>query len=100
MTTESKLLDDILKYLKELGRQGVPIWWTKLRGLPGRQVAGLPDLWIVCCGKTIVVEAKAPGGKATRLQMHRLLQIGQAGGVAVVARSVDDVRNALDLVLT
>jgi hypothetical protein len=45
--------------------------------------------------KFIAIEVKAPGKQPTREQAAFLAAVTRAGGLAIVARSVDDVRKAL-----
>jgi hypothetical protein len=81
-----------------------------LRALPGcyhvRQQQGLgstpgvPDL-IACIrhphgyGRFVAIEVKGARGKATEAQLQHLDAIRRAGGIAVLARSLDDVIEAL-----
>jgi Holliday junction resolvase len=78
---------------RELARRGA--WGTKTHGTAaGRR--GIPD-WLICHrGAFLAVETKQPGGATTRLQRHELERVHRAGGEALVARSADDVRQALD----
>ena len=57
--------------------------------------SGIPD--IICCyrGKFIAFEVKTPKGKTTVLQDINIRRINDAGGIAVVVRSLDDVRKVL-----
>lgn len=80
------------RYLALLGRD---VWFFKVWG-SARQDAGIPDIVGVYKGRFFGLELKAPGARgATPIQMHRLAQIRQAGGLAGVARSVDDVKRIL-----
>lgn len=78
---------------RELTRRGA--WGTKTHGTAaGRR--GIPD-WLICHhGAFLAVETKQPAGATTRLQRHELERVRRAGGTAIVARSADDVRQALD----
>ena len=46
--------------------------------------AGLPDLHIVVCGRSIDVEVKAPNGKPSELQLFTINQINECGGKAIL----------------
>ena len=59
---------------------------------------GTPD--IICCmgGLFLAIEVKQPGKSPSKIQQHRLRQIREAGGVALVATSVDDLKEQLNSV--
>jgi len=46
-------------------------------------------------GKMFALEVKRPGGKATELQLHELKRIRDAGGMAAVVESVNEVKEIL-----
>jgi hypothetical protein len=70
-------------------------WAVKIHGA-GVSRNGIPD-WLVChLGHFLAIEDKAPGARPTKLQAYELEQIACAGGIAIVAHHVDDVRRALD----
>jgi len=50
---------------------------------------------IVCCywGHFIAIEVKRPGGKASKKQLKRIKEIKEAGGLAFIAESLDDVKH-------
>jgi Holliday junction resolvase len=56
---------------------------------------GTPD--VICCfkGHFLAIEVKKPGGKVSDLQKHHINRIKEAGGIAVVAYGIDEVREAL-----
>jgi len=62
---------------------------------PTMTKAGTPDL--LCCfkGKFLAIEIKRPKGKLTTPQQQALQKIENAGGLALVARSIEDVKNYL-----
>jgi len=49
-------------------------------------------------GRFLAVEVKTRSGRATKEQQAFLDKVDASGGVAVLARSVDEVKNALDAV--
>ena len=61
--------------------------------------AGIPDL--LCClnGKFIGIEVKAPGGVVAPLQTANIEMIKHAGGLALIAYSLQDVIDYLEEVL-
>ena len=52
---------------------------------------GTPDLLAVINGRFVAIEVKAPGGKASKLQIAQLRRIESAGGIAILAETVEDV---------
>jgi Holliday junction resolvase len=52
---------------------------------------GTPDLLVCLGGLFVGIEVKQPGKSPSKIQQHRMRQIQDAGGVAFVATSVDDV---------
>ena len=56
---------------------------------------GIPD--IICCyrGRFVAFEVKTEKGRPSRLQDAVIRQIGRAGGLALIVRSVEDVKAAL-----
>lgn len=92
---ETAIVNRIILYLKEVKQNGEPIWFTKLHGGP-MQKAGLPDIHVCYHGLAVYLEVKTATGKASPLQEHTIDLIRAAGGVAVVVRSVDEVRSLLD----
>ena len=87
-TKEKSITNNILKYLKTLDSCFA---WKEHGGMYG--TSGIPD--IICCykGRFIGIEVKRPGGKLSRLQEAALRKIQAAGGSAVVAFNVEDVKN-------
>jgi Holliday junction resolvase len=58
--------------------------------------AGVAD--ILCCYRSqfIAIEVKTPQGRVAELQEYHQELVTKAGGVAMIARSVDDVRNVVE----
>ena len=58
---------------------------------------GVPDI-LACSpkGRFVAIEVKALGGRTSKLQDYNLQRITNTGGVAMVARSVDEVRAQLE----
>lgn len=52
---------------------------------------GTPDILAVISGRFVAIEVKRPGGKPSKLQLVQLKRIEAAGGIAMVAESVDEV---------
>lgn len=89
MTPETRLVNALVKHLRQRKANGDKLWWIKIHGSP-LQRAGAPDLLICFNGRFVAVEVKTPEGKATRLQIHTLKLINEAMGVADICRSVQE----------
>lgn len=59
-------------------------YWEKRWGGGNFTKAGLPDLHIVVCGRSIDVEVKAPTGKPSELQLFTINQINESKGKAIL----------------
>mgnify|MGYP000386206861 CR=1 FL=1 len=57
---------------------------------------GTPDVLACYLGRALLIEVKTPKGVVSAIQTRRLEQWRAAGAWAMVARSVDDVAEALD----
>jgi hypothetical protein len=88
---EKLLTEKIKAYLK--GVDGL-FFWKAHGGMYA--VSGVPD--IICCyrGRFIGFEVKSDKGKATVLQELTIRQIIKAGGIALVVRSVEEVKSVID----
>jgi len=73
--------------IKELEKRGC--WVVKTISSNKR---GTPDILACCDGQFYAVEVKQPGKKATRMQEYQLTKIRDAGGVAIVASSIGDLK--------
>lgn len=74
-----------------------PCWWGFKVAGGGAQMRGVPD--IVGCWRGVFVglEVKRPEvGHVSELQKHRIEQIRDAGGVAEVVYSLDDVKRVCE----
>jgi Holliday junction resolvase len=85
MSLERTIQRKIIKWLEDQGHYVVKTINSNKKGVP--------DL-LVCLdgGRFCAIEVKRPEGKATELQKYNLNQIKELGGIAMIARSVDDVR--------
>lgn len=83
---EKKVEDKIKRYLDSLGAYHVKIHGSAF--MP----AGTPDILACINGRFVAIEVKRPsGGVVSELQKLKLKQIEHAGGVGIIARSVQDV---------
>jgi len=85
--SEKSIVTKILRYLKT-----VPgcFCWKEHGGLYG--TAGIPDIIACVNGRFVAFEVKTPSGKATKLQKATIKKILNAGGVAEIVHSVDEVK--------
>jgi len=60
-----------------------------------RWISGLPDLILCAWGIFIGMEIKTSKGKATPLQEYVIKCINNSGGVAGIARNVEDARQMI-----
>lgn len=88
---EADIVKAIMRYLKT-----VPgcFCWKEHGGMYG--TAGVPD--IICChrGRFCAFEVKTDKGEPTELQKATIRKILAAGGTALVVRSADEVRTAMN----
>lgn len=91
-TPEGAVKRDIKKYLATL-----PRCWFYMPVQNGMGMAGIPDIVACIDGRFVGIECKAPGRghTVTSLQENALSGIQGAGGVSMVAESVEVVRAAL-----
>ena len=89
MMLEKDITKLIQKYLKSIGA-----WEYKVFGTAYSR-AGVPDLLVCYRGFFVGLEVKRPGAKPTKIQEYEIGTIINAGGIAAVVRSVDDVKKVL-----
>ena len=87
---ESAIVKAILKYLKTLPECFA---WKEHGGMYG--MAGIPDIIACIGGKFYGFEVKTESGKLTALQEATMRKIQATGGIAVVVRSVEEVKAVL-----
>ena len=98
MSKEKHTQKAILDYLR---LQKVLIWKSNTTGIKKpdghwipSQNKGCPDLIGILpggSGRMLAIEVKSGKGHASDLQLEFITKINQAGGVAFVARSIEDV---------
>ena len=81
------------KIMTESRREGWLVY--KLAG-GSFQTAGLPDVLLMKSSRTVFLEVKRPGGKATPLQLHHIAKIRDAGHTAEVVTSWDQAQAILE----
>jgi hypothetical protein len=90
-TAEAMLTRSIRQLLNSVG-----VFHYKAWGGP-MSAPGIPDIIGCFKGRFIGIEVKAPNGKVSDYQQQFIDNIVRAGGIAFVARSVDDVIDGLGL---
>lgn len=90
---EKNIENKIKSYLKSKGA-----YYVKYHGNQFSQV-GVPDLLVCYKGNFIGIEVKNEIGKTSPLQDVNILNIKKAGGLAFVARSVEDVQKVIDNII-
>lgn len=99
---EKEIQSVILDYLK---MKGIFCWKEHSGGIPIQQgnsfrmmpigLSGKADiLGIMKDGRFLAIEVKRPSGVLTDAQVEFLFNIKKNGGIALVARSLDDIINA------
>ena len=89
-TPEAELKKDIKRYL-----DGIGAYWSMIKG-GAHSKPGDPDMIACVRGRFVGIEAKTYDGVQSNIQKMRQRQIEDAGGIYVLARSVDDVSEAVD----
>lgn len=87
---ESDIVRSIQRYLKTVPRC---FFWKEHGGMYG--TAGIPDIIACIDGRFFGFEVKTETGRATGLQVATIRKIREAGGTAVVVRSVTEVKAVL-----
>lgn len=90
---EKNIENKIKNYLK-LKRA----YYFKHHGNQFSQV-GVPDIIACYKGRFIGIEVKNETGKTSPLQDINLKMINEAGGIGIVARSVEDVKKVIDKII-
>ena len=88
---ENDIVKAILKYLKTVPHC---FSWKEHGGMYG--TAGIPDIIACVNGSFVAFEVKTEIGKTTALQDATIRKIINAGGTAVVVRSVAEVRTIIE----
>lgn len=89
--SEAEITRVIRHTLKTLG-----VWHYKVHQGLG-STPGIPDIIGIWNGHLLAIEVKTAKGKLSPQQEVKIREINQNGGLAFVARCVDDVIDALDV---
>ena len=99
---EATILDAIVRWLKANGAIALRVNSGYLRDAQGHVFNGAPagTSDIVCCwrGRFVAIEVKAGNNQPTEKQKAFLNKVIAAGGIALVANSLELVKVALDKV--
>ena len=88
-TPEGLLTEDVRRLLKTLG-----VWhWKQHQGLGS--IKGVSDIIGIWRGKFLAIELKAPRGVLSDEQIAFMESVRQNGGVAFMAKTLDDVIDGL-----
>lgn len=89
---EKQVENKIKNYLSSIGA-----YFEKIHGGSIYQSAGISDILACINGRFVAIEVKKPdGGELSALQKLKLKQIEKSGGIGIVARSVQEVRDRLE----
>lgn len=93
-TPEGDIKRKILTYLEA---RGIFHWVNQAGRIPGRKLikTGVTDILGCFQGRMLAIEVKAPSGKLTDEQAEFIFAVRSAGGIAFVARSVEEVAQKL-----
>jgi penicillin-binding protein-related factor A (putative recombinase) len=100
LATEKVIENSILNFLKHIGvfcwkNQSVGIYDSKKKifrkSTNSHHIKGCSDILGIIEGRMIAIEVKAEKGKISPEQRVFITRINQEGGVAFVARSIDQV---------
>ena len=83
--------DKIKKFIESVGG-----WWVKFHGNDFTR-DGVPDLLCFINGYFLAIEVKGDGGEPSKLQLHEITKIDEAGGIALVSYP-DDFEELKDLI--
>lgn len=84
---EADIVKAILRYLKTIPKC---FFWKEHGGMYG--TAGIPDIIACINGRFYGFEVKTEDGRSTKLQESTIRKIKNAEGIALVVRSVDEVK--------
>ena len=92
MTPEGKVKARVKKILTDMGA-----YYAMPLGT-GFGNAGVPDFLVCFSGRFFGIEVKANGNKPTALQLHNMVQIRKAGGIAFVIdeTNIDNLRKEME----
>lgn len=87
--SESQIQKEIIDFLQEQPK----VYLVKVHSATK---AGVPDLLTCIHGRFVALEVKTLKGKASELQLTNIKRIRDAGGLAFVVRSRDEVKHIIN----
>lgn len=93
MKPEARIRSEIMAYLRTLEPDVFAFRVEQRAGVHN----GCSDVLAVSQGRLLALEVKSPQGRTTALQDRFLGKVTLAGGLSAIVRSVEDVKNILDL---
>lgn len=85
---EKKIQREIIEYLNRNG-------WFVVKNIL-LSCSGFPDISAYKSGVSIFIEVKSPNGVLSELQKIQITKLSDNGFLVVVAKSIDDVRSAME----
>ncbi len=92
ITEESKLEKEVEKYMKERKI------WQLARFQAQYSQNGLPDRLYLYKGLLLGLELKTDKGNPTKLQLMKLREINNNGGIGIIIRSVNDADKLIGII--
>lgn len=91
-TEESKLEQEVEKFMREKRI------WQLARFQAQYNQNGLPDRLYLYKGLLLGLELKTDKGVPTTLQLRKLKEINDNGGLGVIIRSADDIKRLIEII--
>ena len=91
-TKESRLEEEIERFMNKRGI------WQLARYQAQSNQNGLPDRLYLYKGLLLGLELKTDKGVPTILQLRKLKEINDNGGLGLIVRSADDVKNLIEII--
>ena len=91
-TEESKLEQEVERFMREKRI------WQLVRFQAQYNQNGLPDRLYLYKGLLLGLELKTDKGVPTTLQLRKLKEINNNGGLGLIIRSVDDVKKLIEII--
>ena len=91
-TEESKLEQEVEKFMREKRI------WQLARFQAQYNQNGLPDRLYLYKGLLLGLELKTDKGSPTDLQIRKMEEINENGGIGVIIRSVNDVKKLIEII--
>lgn len=100
MTPEGKVKKQITDYLESLHKEK-KVWYQRREAIGFSYKKGVPDLYAVCKGYHIEIEVKRGiGGELSTMQEKFRSECKNYGMIYILADSLYEVKNVIDLLLS